>query len=222
MSRYEWERGTILIPSDQWVAFRRKIIEAHNAEELRLFKLAEAVLATVKIQAKGKRGFDFERAIRDATGRCSTENRPYCDDSSAVSRLLGMQPTFVDGKYVMAKKPRSPKRKDLDLRPTSRGGLPMHGDEGTVTLNDVDRTVSWEVSENNRACERARAHPLGRALFAALDAVVWKRGSGGTIIGNDEYNRSDGDEEGRGGHYVTGQWGMSVARVKARTRHGAT
>ena len=83
-------------------------------------------------------------------------------------------------------------------------------------FSDASRSVSWRVEENNHARDTAREHHMGRAFFAALSKVEWVRGTGGTIVGNDEYNR-DSEYDGGGGNYVTGSFGTeSKAKVRAR------
>jgi hypothetical protein len=78
--------------------------------------------------------------------------------------------------------------------------------EARLTLEEATRTLRWNVSENNHAVEYAWAHPMGRALARALASVTWTRGSGGTFIGNDEYNRDSECEDG-GANYVTRGYG---------------
>jgi hypothetical protein len=214
MSKYEWERGDIVIPTDQWVAFRRKIIEAHNREQERLFTLATTVLARVKLAAKGKRGFEWRRAIEESALALTTERRDWNDDGHAVLRLLGMTARHAGdgtGWVEGADKPRAPRRKDLDLRSVRGRAAPISADEGTISFIERSHTVRWSVSENNRACESARSHPVGRAFFQELGRVTWKRVSGGKIVGNDEYRR-DSDEEGGGGNYVTAEYGPGISK----------
>lgn len=51
-----------------------------------------------------------------------------------------------------------------------------------------------------------RGHPLATVLFRLLNKVQWTRGSGGEIVGNDEYNR-DSTHVGGGSNYVKDSWG---------------
>ena len=44
MSRNEWESGTIVIPSDQYVAFRKALIAEHNRIQEGYLARAEVVL----------------------------------------------------------------------------------------------------------------------------------------------------------------------------------
>ena len=90
---------------------------------------------------------------------------------------------------------------------------------GNVSLDLKAKTASWDVDENNHACESARRTPIGRAFFRALGRITWTRGSGGTIVGNDEYNR-EGGGEGEGGHYVTGEYGAKAAKKRQRAFAG--
>ena len=214
MSKYEWERGSIIIPTAVWSSFRRTIIEKWNAEQERLFKLAVEWRAKVDAAAKGKRNFDRVEWLRNAmNARCWGANGESAasEDCDAVLRLIGLSTKMVDGKWVTPSKTSAPKRKDLKILPVSRGAtLPLG--EATIKLDDETRTVHWSVGENNHACETARSLPIARALFRELDKVEWTRGSGGKIVGNDEYNR-DNDEEGGGSNYVTGDYGPHVKKV---------
>ena len=58
---------------------------------------------------------------------------------------------------------------------------------------------------------------MGRKLFELLHRITWTRGSGGKILGNDEYNRDD-EHEGGGGNYVTMRFGPDVQKRKAESR----
>src|SRR5262245_19738276 len=45
MSKYEWERGTIVIPRAQWLSLRRQLIEDWNAIATKRFALAQSLHA---------------------------------------------------------------------------------------------------------------------------------------------------------------------------------
>jgi hypothetical protein len=93
-------------------------------------------------------------------------------------------------------------------------------DECGVTFDLKARTVRWGVSENNHAVERARESWLGRAFFRALDRVNWTRGTGGTIVGNDEYN-SDSEYEGGGANYVTASYPPPKPLARSYAAYGS-
>ena len=80
------------------------------------------------------------------------------------------------------------------------------GGEAHIGFNVKSHTVVWSVSENNHAVDDARGSKEGRMFFQMLNCVNWTRGSGGVIIGNNEYNRDDYNEGG-GGNYVTATYG---------------
>jgi hypothetical protein len=79
-------------------------------------------------------------------------------------------------------------------------------DDAAIILDTGDCLASWDVPENNHACEHARAHPIAKAFFRALGQIEWSRGSGGVIVGNDEYNR-DGRGLDDGGNYEVAYYG---------------
>lgn len=86
------------------------------------------------------------------------------------------------------------------------------GDGNSTIRTDADNTtVFWNVYEGNHACEEARKHETAKALFRALDRVVWTRGSGGDIVGNDEYNR-DSCSLGGSGNYLVTRYGPQKKR----------
>lgn len=75
-----------------------------------------------------------------------------------------------------------------------------------LVLDEKTRTVRWVVPENNHAVDFAWRHPMGKAFENALRKVRWVRGTGGKLVGNDEYNR-DSRYEGGGANYVTRRYG---------------
>ena len=199
MSHYDSEHGSIKLPAGAMKAVRSAVVTAYNESRTRLADKATALLPRLLAAGKRKRNFDWREAIYSmASGS---------DDASDVMLLL--MPTkrvVVNGvtTYVDTKKPKAPKKKDLGL--LGARAKCVEFEDGHVSFGEDGRTVTWSVSENNHAVESARESAVGRAFFRALANVSWTRGSGGTIIGNDEYNR-DSDYEGGGGNYVTSRFG---------------
>ena len=194
MSCYEWESGTIKIPADQWPSFKKSLIETYNKKQISLHKVALDVYEKLMVESKGKRKYDFDSKIRELV--CIHNNSTEYPDEYNDYRLLNfaMLPVNKSGK------PSKPKNKDFALK-TNRSDT--FGPN--ITIDNKKRTVTWLVDENNHACESARATYMGAALFQLLNSMNWKRGSGGKIIGNDEYNQEDSDEGG-GANYVTSSY----------------
>lgn len=206
MSCYEWERGTITLPAKEWAAFRKGLLEAWNALELERLSKAVALHARLKEAIKGKRGTTKAAALREAGDRLCPEHR---EENEGVRGLLF---SYDWATRTLSLKP-LPKKKDLKLLPLSKDAVLDLGD-ASISLSNDRRTVTWSVGENNHAREHARRHPMARELFRRLDRVTWTRGSGGKLVGNDEYNRDTDDEDG-GSNYVTAEYGPNVRRPGA-------
>lgn len=216
MSKYEWERGTIIIPTGAYPKLRRELVTRWNDLQKQKLERASKIREVVLLAGKGKRSYDYVKAIHEAcvgrTDRYGYDEDEDEDRSYEIVKLLGLGAT--GGAWLpntvkvgeLGTKPRAPRLKDLDLRPISKGGS-FNVSDATVHLDDAKHSLAWCVGENNHACEHARKHPFSRAVFAALAEICWGRGSGGKIIGNDEYNRDSDGDEGSGGHYVTGAYG---------------
>ena len=217
MSKYGWERGTIIIPAGQWAKFRTDLIKAWNDKQSEMLALAQRAHKAAITAAKGKRGENREKAIGDAIAReCggtlsygnfepnsrssywggTTYDETASEKWQVVADLLGIHRWDVSEPDLHA-----PKKKDLKVYPTSKSCCIRFSD-ACVTFNNDDKTVTWDVGENNHAVENARGHWFADKLFTALNKIEWKRGSGGQIVGNDEYNR-DNRDSGGGGNYVT-------------------
>jgi len=193
MSKYEWERGTIKIPTKEWSKFRTGIIGCWNSHQLGLLEKAKSLHARLKTLTKGKRGSKRSEAIRLALK----------DNYDWELQRLVVESAHVKGNVTYTLRG-LPKKKDLGLLPTSKDTHIRVGG-ATVSLCNKTRTVGWDVGENNRACESARSSFIGEELFTRLGQITWTRGTGGEIVGNDEYNR-DNDYAGGGGNYVTSEF----------------
>lgn len=190
MSRNDWEHGTIKLPAGAMKRVRDEVISTYNAARQTVFELALAVLPDVLAAGKRKRNFDYRHVAYTLL-----ERRANSTEANEAIDLL-----FSEDKG----KPKKPKKKAIGLLPKRAESVQF--EDACITFNADGRHVSWDVGENNRACEHAREHRVGRAFFRALNNVEWTRGSGGRIVGNDEYNQ-DNEYEGGGSNYVTARFG---------------
>jgi hypothetical protein len=238
MSKYEWEHGTITLPSKDWAKFRTGLLKAWNDKQESSLKLAQRAHKAAVAAGKGKRGKGRQEAIKSAIARecggkidefgrfdasrrahswsaLTTDPEAY-EKHEAVCRLILKRDGYGrDAKVTL----QSPKRKDLELHPTSKS-CTIHLGDASVTFSNENRSVEWYVGENNRACEHAREHWFAGELFSALNKITWTSRTGGKIIGNDEYNR-DCDYEGGGGNYVTAEYSKAAQERERKQREQA-
>jgi hypothetical protein len=198
MSRYEWEKGTLDIPSREWSAFRRAVVQGYNDHQKALYRKALRLYERITAQGKGKRGFDFRQALDEAMREAGVSVGWY-----QIKRAL-----FPSGDD--RRRPLKPKKKDFPQKPITKATYIPVG-EAAIVLDPPHRRVTWDVPENNHAVSTAREHPVAQTLFRALDRVKWTKNSGGLLVGNDEYNR-DCESVGSGGNYVTAEYGPSRKR----------
>ena len=218
MSCNEWENGTIVIPSKDWPKFKEGLRAAWNKQQEKrrvgALKLHTGLIAA----SKGKRDFNWDTALPaviEAIRLAEPAHARY-NDYRNEARLTDDVDFWALGYLVLpyerrkllgsAGGPLLPKLKDLPDANGATKTFAVDGGEGSVTLDETTHAVTWRVSENNHAIERARSHPIGATLFRLLAGITWIRGSGGIIIGNNEYNR-DNDREGGGGNTVNQRFG---------------
>ena len=204
MSRYEWEGGTIRLPAGEYSSFRRGLLTAWNEYQDWLFAAAEQAYKACKAAGKGKRKFDFNRWFEHDYAGHVDDVYAYHLARTHIGRLI-----FLDGKLVR------PRKKLLTKLPISRDDHLMLGG-ASITLRKP--YVAWHVPEQNHGVEEARRHPLAVRFFNLLATVKWTRGSGGKLVGNDEYN-TDRDGAGEGANYVTATYPpASGSQQQAQTR----
>ncbi len=217
MSCYNWERGTIIIPKDQWPNFRTKLITAWNESQTALFTQAVEAHNLASEKAKGKRGTNRQNEILSAIasyckGTYNSSGWYGGNDPELFHSIRELILSLESNKsYILV----SPKKSSLKIYPTSKSAT-IDLPDATITLDNDSHSITWNVEENNRAVEHARSHPIAKKLFSLLNLVEWKRGSGGKIIGNDEYNR-DSEYEGGGANYVTDNYGPSVKTSEGKS-----
>lgn len=222
MSCYNWERGVIKLPSKEWPKFRKGLIEKWNEQQLEVLEKAQEAHLAATAAAKGRKGKARQPLVLKAVAAVcggSIDGRGYFtsygrrdwdgsyEDDSASLMWDAVKDLILVGSIhdETATKTKNPQKKDLAIWPVSKSCTLTIG-EASVSFDNDARSVSWDVYENNHSVERARGHWYAKALFRALSRIEWTRGTGGKIIGNDEYNK-DSDCEGGGGNYVTSSFG---------------
>lgn len=191
MSCYEWEAGTIKLPVAEVPKIRKVLVDAANAERAAVKAYVEKIERDV---LKGT------RSLKVARERMEAHRRDYrARDNDPRYAQTAWQ--VIDSVLLYGDKIHKITGRDLDLyvpAATNRTKV-WHIEDATITLDG--RNLTWEVHENNHSVDRARSNPLAVALFHALGRLEWTRGSGGTIVGNNEYARED-RSAGGGGNYV--------------------
>ena len=240
MSCYEWERGKIKLPTAEFAKVRQAMQDWDQARKQRIFDASQRFWKGLTPKQKRdseayrKAVHDFcygDRSYNPASGTWNDKpggiGRHDEDLAEEVSHLLEQAEydEVPDERWGGTKRERraSPRRvlkSDIDW-PTNRTTAfqidPPYG-EVYVDFDRDSSTVTWGVAENNHAVETAHALPGTAAFNAALNKVRWTRGTGGVIVGNNEYNR-DSEYEGGGGNYVAwavGPVGMKQAEYACR------
>ena len=207
MSCDEWERGDIKLPTKDYPKFRKEISAAWNEYNLLILDTCKKMLPELKLELKKSKESDFYLAVHNVARRhTSLSDHAY---DTICDLVIARQ---ANGKLGL----RSPKKSDLKLCKISEGGV-INFEEACIIFDDKSSSVTWSVQENNRSVGRARSHPIAKKLFSKLETVNWVRGTGGEIVGNDEYNRDDYGAGG-GGNYVTSSYGPAYARPKRSYR----
>lgn len=218
MSCYEWERGTIKLPSAAVAPLKKLLREAHNNRFDQVLALAKQCHKDAKTTSVKKyrlhlykwgyvRAYNNQFEMSDASGMWRSISEAH-REAREVAKMCLWPPD--------AAKVRMPTAKDvaqlIGPKLTNKDSVIRASDDASMTFNG--NAVTWEVYENNHAVDRAHEHPIVKLFFNYLEKqVVWTRGSGGVIIGNNEYNR-DSDSVGGGGNYVVTEFGPKAAKPK--------
>lgn len=203
MSRYDWERGEILLPTAAVPTLKKTLRDAANAyhdavlaECVRLWTGPLARTSSQKLYEER-----LERAARDLPDQLSEAVM------SVMYGIVGGSSRWRRAESGPAPRPRMPRAADVEqvaprasVRSVSFGG----GEEWRIVIDG--HKLVYHSGDNNHQVERARSHPVVWRMFKALGAIDWTRGSGGVFYGNDEYHRESGGPGG-GGNYITSSFG---------------
>ena len=180
MSCYEGEWGSIVIPSAQWVKFKKAVRNAWNAWQDENYKQAMRMWTSISQDESDETAREKFDDIRHRAGEVSSRRSCHVDivDWAAIrDHMLGRQ---CRNFY----KP----RKSWFNKATNRTRRISHSDWSITFINDK-REVRWYVGWNNHAIERSRVHPTPCKMFYMLNHMAWTGKSGGTITSDNEYNR---------------------------------
>lgn len=202
MSRNEWERGDFTLPAGVSPKLREHLNAAADRRIADLERQTSAAWDELKTKPVGKR-IDALYDLRV----------PMSEDALALMRRYDPQThTFHVQRPSKARIAESVRRREKVHDQKTWGEVTatvFHcGSEATIALIGSNR-VQWDVPESNHAVERAREHPLAETLFDYLEhRVPWTARSGGSVVGNDEYNR-DADYDGGGANYTKERYGRA-------------
>jgi len=207
MSCYEWERGSVVIPSAEWAGVKRKVRRAYNQRQEKLYEAALNVWKRLKKEGKGQ-----ESSVKANLWRIAGKIRIKQERMRYGQRRRELVHEEIDAiensilrKSHNLSKLYKPRKKDFPKK-TNRDTSFNVNWEASISFDNDSRTLHWSVMENNRSVEKAHRHPLTRAMLRALSEVNWTRRSGGVFYGNDEYHRESGGPGG-GANYVTYRFG---------------
>ncbi len=191
MSCYEWESGEIKLPTKIFAKFRREYINKYNLVQQQKLDRLKNIRNVALRQGKGKRMYSFFD--------CMVSDIRNDTEYDLIYKM------FPNGKDKGVK-PITPTKKMLNFVNGKTFTFDIDDGCASITFHQKTRSVSWYVEENNHAIESARQTGEANAFFIMLRNVSWTRGSGGSFIGNNEYNRDD-YSDGGGGNYTTATYG---------------
>lgn len=208
MSCNEWERGTIKLPSSEFARLRKAVEDADRTRKERVFAQTQAywkgltrkqqtdsteydsaqhVFAN-RMQASVGSGGRFGYAAEGPDAEIAGD----VEEALTLDRRYSNEPPY----RLIVGKPKRVLAADMKY-PTNRSTVFGAG-EGQISFEKDTSSVTWAVGENNHAVEHARENPLAQVFFAEMAKVRWTRGTGGVIVGNNEYNREDRESGGGG------------------------
>lgn len=214
MSMYEWETGTFKLSVSAYADFKKNFFDKYNEAFEEDYNLAQRFIEDLITKAKTSKSKDLRSlaqellystkpasslSYRSFKGGFHSENclvYPFkvVSDWELMRNLFEIRDDA--GKISYRKIPLKIKKSWFaPLSPSKTLSISdSAGGDASVTFDPKERTVSWNVSENNHACDRARASYLGSIFFQLLQKVEWTRATGGYIWGKNEYDE-DGERE---------------------------
>lgn len=227
MSKYEEEKGSVVLPSTQVVPLRNELTALINTDRAKTFQLAERIhahLTTAQGKDDRKRLNDILKKISEKRFSEDTLDSFFSDMIKKLSPAISQRyrSAFEDedeeqdldyhrsitiNQLILKQdqetkrfKLQSPKKKDFPLFSSSKTDTWRQG-ELFIKMNAKERRFTWSIPENNHSVDRAHDTPLGRLFFQALDKMQWTRNTGGTVRYTNEYMRDNMMERDGGDGY---------------------
>lgn len=244
MSCYEWEAGTIKLPATEFPKLLKSVQAAAKAHDVAVFEATQQfwkALPTTAVKDHTLYGVWVEMLCYGADGEYwpngrgatrPTLPRPagwhprglaHVDYDTERGIASDVHSLLSQAWYDRERQGRGGMQRERarriirrDYPVVSGATLRFLAGESTIGFDRAQRTVTWDVPENNHACDGCRDHPVARSLFTALGRVCWTRGSGGDIVGNNEYSDED-RSVGGGGNYLVTRYGPGLNRSSVST-----
>lgn len=191
MSRNEWERGEIRLPTSEFARLRQILQKADTDRKEGIFGHTQSFWGG--LTAKEKRDPQaYREALRRYTGSLRKPRPGHLYPTAEASAMADAVGERLHLRYGQDK-PRRVLRADMDF-PTNRTTGFRLGEAG-IAFDRDNSTVHWDVPRNNHAVDTAHGHPLAQAFFSALDDIRWTRGTGGWVSGSNEYRDEHADPD---------------------------
>ena len=219
MSRNDEEFGTIVLPRTEVAGLRKRVLQAYQTHRTARLAALDTAMELARKDPK------FRKDPRGVLLQIGTKYDQHSFDRfsrpDAKAQLVSDAANYIAWSRFDPHGEHRPGTKLSSWDIEGFAGWPVTAkttdflvDEASISFKG--REVTWNVPSNNHAVERAHEHPVAQAFFQGLAAIKsWPRGTGGEILGNDEYNR-DSREMGGGGNYVTARYGDAVKKDPLR------
>ena len=191
MSCNEWAAGDIILPSSAFSPFRKAVQEAMHDKWKRAFDASQSFWKSLTPRERS----DFELF------RKALYSRHFDWDTQWL----------IDPQRLRDVRPKRVLQSDVDW-PTNRT-VDFHEGDLRLHFKRETRTLTFDVPEGNRSVDHAKETRLYEVFVDQMRKVRWTHGTGGVILGNDEYNEEGGrNYEGGGGSYVVDAFGYIGAK----------
>jgi len=191
VSNYQWSRGEIILPSAAFATVRKACQDAMHEKWKKAYDDAQRFWKSLTPRQKSDWD-EFRKALN--------------------SRRFDLDTMWlIDPMRRRETKPRRVLQSDVDW-PTNRT-VDFHESDLSLHFQRENRTLTFSVADNNHSREWADQTVLAATFYDQMRKVRWTHGTGGVILGNDEYNVGGGRyHEGGGGSYVVAAYGYIGAK----------